>query len=185
MHSTYRRSLPLLFLLITVACAPVEPTPPVLAQADPPPDISSEVFFYPNHGQGPAQQDRDRFECYLWAKQQTGFEPSAPRLAPHQRLRVVPQPPTGQNTVAGALAGAAVGAAIGSPHNTGEGAIIGAMAGATLGAISDSMRQQQAEEVQARYDRQTMSQYADQDRQSRRYRRAMAACLEGRDYSVR
>ncbi len=174
----------LLTCLTLAACAPTE-NPQILTQADPPPEVSSEVYFYPNHGQGPAQQDRERFECYLWAKQQSAFDPSAPHLAPHQRLRIVPQPPPGQNTVVGALTGAAVGALIGSPGNTAEGAIIGAMAGATLGAISDAARQQRADEIQKQYDLQSTSQYAELDRQSRRYRRAMGACLEGRGYSVR
>jgi len=121
----------------------------------------------------------------IWAKQQTAFDPSAPHLAPHQRLRIVTQPPPGQNTVVGALTGAAVGAVIGSPGNTAEGAVIGAMAGATLGAISDAARQQRADEILKQYDLQSTSQYAELDRQSRRYRRAMGACLEGREYSVR
>jgi hypothetical protein len=191
MKSTATR-LPALIMFFTLAAcaAPVEQGQQVVAQGPaPPPPISSEVFFYPNHGQPPAQQDRDRYECYLWARQQTGFEPSAPHLAPHQRLRVVPRPPAGQDTVAGALTGAAVGAVIGSPHNTGEGAIIGAMAGATLGAISDAARQQNADALQSSYDQQaarlSAEQYAELDRQSRNYRRAMAACLEGRGYSVR
>jgi len=180
------RHLPLLILFTLAACAPTEQHPQAMAQAAPlPPEVSSEVYFYPNHGQGPEQQDRDRFECYLWAKQQTGFDPSVPHLAPHQRLRVVPQPPPGQDTVAGALTGAAVGAVIGSPHNTGEGAIIGAFAGATLGAVSDAARQQRADEIQNQDDQQSKQQYAVLDRQSRKYRRAMGACLEGRGYSVR
>ena len=185
MSPLVRQLLPLLLLATLASCAPVEPQPQVMAQIDRPPEISTEVFFYPNHGQGPGQQDRDRFECYLWARQQTGFDPSTPRLAPHQRLKVVAQPPAGQDTVAGTLTGAALGAVIGSPHNTAEGAIIGAMAGATIGAISDSVRQQRAEEIQAQYDSQAASRYAEQDRQSRRYRRAMGACLEGRGYTVR
>ncbi len=186
MHITSNRLLSVLTLFFLAACAPAGQHQQVLAQAEsPPPEISSEVYFYPNRGQSPKQQDRDHFECYLWAKQQTNFDPSAPQLAPHQRLRVVPQPPTGQDTVVGALTGAAVGAAIGSPHNTGEGAIIGAMAGATLGAVSDAARQQRADQLQGQYDQQSMRQYAELDRQSRRYRRAMGACLEGRGYSVR
>jgi hypothetical protein len=185
MNKASKRFVVLLTCLSQAACAAPEHRQAV-AQADlQPPEVSTEVYFYPNHGQGPVQQDRDRFECYLWAKQQTGFDPSASHLAPHQRLRVVPEPPSGQGTVVGALTGAAVGAAIGSPHNTGEGAIIGAMAGATLGAVSDAARQQRADEIQQQYDQQSMRQYAELDRQSRRYQRAMGACLEGRGYSVR
>jgi hypothetical protein len=185
MPATSKTLLPLLLLAALAACAPIEAQPSAAALPGPAPEVSTEVFFYPNHGQDPARQDRDRFECYLWARQQTGFDPSGPRLAPHQRLKVVAQAPPGQDTLAGTLTGAALGAVIGAPHNAAQGAIIGAMAGMTIGAISDSVRQQQAEEVQARYDQQAMSRYAEQDRQSRRYRRALGACLEGRGYTVR
>jgi hypothetical protein len=33
------------------------------------------VFIYLNKGQGQKQQDNDKYECYGWAKQQTGFDP--------------------------------------------------------------------------------------------------------------
>jgi len=38
---------------------------------------SVAIFVYPNHGQSDEQRDRDRYECYLWAVEQTGFDPSA------------------------------------------------------------------------------------------------------------
>jgi hypothetical protein len=38
--------------------------------------LPARVYFYPKKGQSPEQQDRDRYECYNWAKQQTGFDPS-------------------------------------------------------------------------------------------------------------
>ncbi len=37
----------------------------------------SEVFVYPNKEQSKEQQDRDRYECYRWAVDQTGFDPVA------------------------------------------------------------------------------------------------------------
>ena len=36
-----------------------------------------DVFVYPRHGQSPEQTSKDRYECYLWAKDQTGFDPSS------------------------------------------------------------------------------------------------------------
>lgn len=33
-------------------------------------------YAYPRQGQGPEQAARDRYECYLWATQQTGVEPA-------------------------------------------------------------------------------------------------------------
>ena len=36
---------------------------------------SGEIFIYPNEGQTEEQRDRDRYECYVWAVKQTGFDP--------------------------------------------------------------------------------------------------------------
>lgn len=144
----------------------------------------TQVYFYPQKGQSPEQQDRDRYECYLWAVNKTGFDPSIPQLAPHQRIEVIPQPPAGHDTAVGAVTGAILGAMVSSPHNTGEGAAIGAVAGAVLGSVSDSARQEQAERLENKYNQQEKQQAARIEKQARNYRRALAACLEGRGYSV-
>lgn len=177
----------LLAIFILSACAPVQRHHQVRAQPQPTPpsQVATEIYFYPNHGQSIKRQDRDRFECYLWAKQQTGFDPSVPHLAPHQRTYIVPQPAPGHDTAAGAFTGAVLGALIGSPGRTGEGAAIGALAGAALGAASDAARQEQAEHIQERYDQQYRKSHGALDRQARKYRRAMSACLDGRGYTVR
>ncbi|MDT8440087.1 MAG: glycine zipper 2TM domain-containing protein [Desulfuromonadales bacterium] len=171
--------------VLVAACAPTSyytPATPIPRQ----PPVETEVFFYPLHGQSGERQDRDRFECYLWARQQTGFDPSLPALAPHQRIHVVARPPTGEETLAGAFTGAVLGAIIGAPHSSGEGAVVGAIAGAALGAAAESARYaSETRSLQARHDRYSQERYAEQDRRSRLYRRAMSACLEGRGYSVR
>jgi len=38
---------------------------------------SGEIFVYPNLGQSDEQRERDRYECYLWAQEQTSFDPGA------------------------------------------------------------------------------------------------------------
>jgi len=38
---------------------------------------SGEIFVYPNQGQSDEQRDRDRYECYVWASGQTGYDPGA------------------------------------------------------------------------------------------------------------
>lgn len=144
----------------------------------------TQIFFYPNKGQDASQQDRDRYECYLWAMDKTGFDPSIPQLAPHQKVEVVPSPPTGHDTAVGAITGAVLGAIVSSPHNAAEGAAIGAVAGGVLGATSDSARQEQAQQLQNQYNRQEISKISRMEKQAQNYRRAMAACLEGRDYTV-
>jgi hypothetical protein len=46
------------------------PPPPDSAQAD--------LIIYPKNGQTKEQQAADQFECYNWAKGQTGFDPTQP-----------------------------------------------------------------------------------------------------------
>ncbi len=172
---------------IFVSCAPTYRQHQVYSEPEPmiKQDLATEVYYYPLRGQSVEQQDRDRFECYLWAKDQTGFDPSYPYLAPHQRTYVVPDPEPGRDLVAGAFTGAVLGAMIGSPHHAGEGAVIGALAGGVLGAASDSERIEHSKIVQERYAGRTTNQQVNLERQASNYRRAMKACLEGRHYSVR
>lgn len=148
----------------------------------PPP---TRVYFYPTAGQDAAQQDRDRYECHVWAVRQSGFDPSLPLPAQAPRVEVMPSPAPGHDTALGAVTGAVLGAAVGSPYRTGEGAVIGAVAGTMIGASSDATRQEQAAVMQERYSRRE-GQWADQlERRALDYRRAMGACLEGRGYAVR
>lgn len=37
--------------------------------------ISQDLVIYPAEGQSQEQLDKDKYECYTWAKQQTGFDP--------------------------------------------------------------------------------------------------------------
>lgn len=180
----YGRGLVILALGGAVAaCASTPVARTVAAPAPPPPP--TQVYYYPLHEQGAAQQDRDRYECYLWAKKQTGFDPSAPQLAPHQRLEVVPDAAPGHDTAVGAVTGALLGSMVAGPHDAGGGAITGAVAGAMIGASSDTARAEEARGLQSRLDRQTAERQAAVEREASEYRRAMTACLEGRGYSVR
>jgi len=177
-----RHWLAMFAALTLAACAsqPQAPTEPVRAEPPPP----TQVYFYPTKGQSATQQDRDRYECYLWARQQTGFDPSAPVLAPHQRVQVIPTTPPGSDTAAGAVTGAVLGAVVSPPGRSAEGAVVGAVAGAVVGAASDTARQEQVERVQEHYDQRAAQRGARIEQQASSYRRAMAACLEGRGYTV-
>lgn len=164
--------------------APPRHERPYRSEPAPPPPPQTQVYFYPSRGQSPERQSRDRYECYLWASKQSGFDPSLPSLAPRHRVEYVPRPPAGQNTVAGAVAGAVVGAAVSGPHDAGKGAVVGAVAGGILGAASDSARQAEADRAQDRYDRRNAQRDARVEQQAQDYRRAMSACLQGRGYTV-
>jgi hypothetical protein len=84
----------------------------------------TQVYFYPNKGQSTQQQSRDHYACYNWAVDQTGFDPSTSSIVPEQRVRVVPMPPPGHDTVVMSIAGAVLGALIAGPRHAAGGALI-------------------------------------------------------------
>ena len=61
---------------------------------------------------------------------------------------------------------------------------LGIVAGALVGSTSDAARQEQTYRRQQHYDRQAGKRMKNIERQAANYRRAMAACLEGRGYNV-
>ena len=146
---------------------------------------STQVFVYPSGGQTATQLDRDRYECHVWAVRQSGYDPSLPDLAPHQRVEVVAMPPPGTSTLAGAATGAIIGAAVSNPYHSGDGAAVGAVAGAVLGAAADSARVQEASRINQAYRNDDARLQAIREEQASAYRRAIGACLEGRGYTVK
>jgi hypothetical protein len=172
-------------VILLAGCVTTHTTPsaPTVAAAPPPP---TRVYFYPLQGQGPQQQDRDRYDCFNWAGAQTAFDPSRQPLPREVREVVaVPAYPPGSVALAGAATGALLGAAVSDPWDRGEGALIGAVAGTVIGAVAESAQKSQLQQVtsssQPRYDA-TASGYG---RQAAEFRRAMSACLEGRGYAVK
>ncbi len=132
--------------------------------------------IYPAKGQSQQTQEKDKYQCYTWAKGQTGFDPmntgSTPAPTPP------PQGPTGERVV-GAARGAAVGAVVGGiAGDAGKGAAAGAAGGAMIGGMKK--RQRQAQQAQA-YQQQASAASSKQAE----YNRAFAACMEGRGYTVK
>lgn len=165
-------------------------TPPLLPEQGPdplPPEpvVSTQVFVYPTQSQSDAQLDRDRYECNSWAVRQTGFDPSLPSVAPHQRTQIVSVAPQGSDVLPGAATGAIIGAAVSRPRAAGEGAIIGAIAGTLLGAASDQARQQQAAAINQRLAARDYAGASSYEARAANFRRALTACLEGRGYTVK
>jgi glycine zipper 2TM protein len=158
---------------------PPRPAPPPPPPAPPP---NTEVFAYPLHGQDAQLQDRDHYECSQWATQQSGFDPSAPGVPPHERYRVVSAgPPPGTGTAIGAVTGAILGAAISRPWQAATGALAGAVVGGAIGSAADASNAQQAHTVVVSDRREA----ALQEQKAANYRRAIGACLDARGYSVR
>ena len=161
------------------------PAPASAAPASPPPPkpATFNLFVYPGAGQDAAKQGQDENECYLWARGQTGIDPTAPTQA-----AAVEAPKGG--AVKGAARGAARGAAVGAVSDerhigdegsldAGEGAAAGAAAGAARGRRAQKKAGKQAE-AQAQQAAQT------QDAQKKdTFKKAWGACLEGRGYSVK
>jgi hypothetical protein len=145
----------------------------------------TQIYFYPNNGQSTEQQSRDHYACYNWAVDQTGFDPSASSIAPEQRVRVVPMPPPGHDTIAMSIAGAVLGALIGGPRHAVEGALIGSTYGAMAGATSDISRQESARQMEEAYQNRNQARDLHKERKALQFRRAMSACMEGRGYTVK
>lgn len=145
----------------------------------------TQVFFYPLNGQTAQQQSRDHYECYNWAVQKTGFDPSQSTIPPTKRVKVVPMPPPGHDTAVLSIAGAVLGALIAGPRHAGAGALIGAGTGAVAGAVSDASRQEYAQQMEEAYSRQDQALDTRYEQSAGDFRRAMSACLEGRGYSVK
>jgi hypothetical protein len=171
-----RCALPLAVTLGLAAC--VTPPPPrTVAVRTPPPQ---KVFVYPSNGQSPEQTDRDRYECHVWAVQQTGVDPSRADANPYERVVVEPANPPGSGTAVGAIGGAILGAIIAGPRNAGAGLVLGGATGAIVGSAADANAQQQAQMTQ-----QQINQAAAQGRaHADSYRRALSACLQGRGYTI-
>lgn len=132
----------------------------------------SDLFVYPSKGQNQQQMDKDKSDCYMWAKQQTGFDPATaapPQQAQSQSGGVV------KGAARGALMGVAVGAIAG---DAGKGAAIGATSGGLFGGMrqNDQNAQQQAAQ---------QNQTANYNQHRNNFNRAYQGCLEGRGYSVK
>jgi hypothetical protein len=142
-----------------------------------------DLVVYPAKGQSQDQTEKDKYECFNWAKQQSNFDPMKTPTA------TAPPPPkeketwgAGKGAVGGGLLGAGVGALAGGKKGAGRGALLGAGSGALLGGVRRSDQKKRDAQRQDQWEREQTSQYA---AGRNAYNRAYAACLEGRGYSVK
>jgi len=142
--------------------------------------LAADLTIYPAKGQSQEQLDRDKYECYSWAKQQTGFDPMAqPTATAPPPQQEAPKGGVGR----GGARGAAVGAAVGSfDGEAGEGAKKGAAAGAIVGGIRRGQQNKEQQQKEQQWAQEQSSQYT---QQRNAYNKAQAACLEGKGYSVK
>ncbi|MGA2341975.1 MAG: glycine zipper family protein [Steroidobacteraceae bacterium] len=152
--------------------------------APPPPPPPQKIFVYPNNGQTPEQTDRDRYECHVWAVQQTGVDPSRPDASPYERVVVQPAAPPGTGTAVGAIGGAILGSILAGPRNAGAGLVLGAATGAIVGTAADASAQAQAQQINQASAAQAAQAAAAGRARADAYHRALGACLQGRGYTV-
>lgn len=133
------------------------------------------LFVFPANDQTPEQQEKDEYESYKWAVEQSGVDPLQP---PQVEVEQVEKGPDG-GAVRGAAGGAAAGAAIGAiAGDAGKGAAIGATAGGIRGVRGSAARQnnaqQQAEAEAIAKEKELMDSFL----------RAFSVSMEGRGYKV-
>lgn len=147
--------------------------------------IAQDLIVFPANGQSNEQMEKEKYECYSWAKGQTGFDPmqmpTASSAPPPKGDKSV-----GGSTLRGGVAGGAVGAIIGGiasgSSGAKKGAAIGGLSGGALGGVRSSRQNQQANQQREQWERQQANEYA---HKRNTYNRAYAACLEGKGYTVK
>jgi len=137
---------------------------------------AADPIVYPQKGQSKDQTEKDKFECYGWAKNKTGFDPMATPTASTP-------PPSNQQKSGGVVRGAAIGAAggaiFGSSSKTTRNS---AYAGAAVGGLRQRNQNQQSAQERAQWEQNEANRYANARNE---YNRAFSACMSGRGYSVK
>lgn len=136
----------------------------------------AEMMIFPAQGQSAEQTEKDKFACYGWAKQQSGFDPMA---APKTSTPAPSQEKKSGGVVRGGLGGAALGAIIGDSSKSAK---RGALAGGLIGGVRQSSANKKTEAKTQEWEQRETSNYANN---RSRYNRAYAACLEGKGYTVK
>ncbi|MDH3710176.1 MAG: glycine zipper domain-containing protein [Cyclobacteriaceae bacterium] len=135
-----------------------------------------DMYVFPAQGQDKDQQEFDEYQCYKWAKEQSGIDPINP---PEVQAQEVDKGPDG-SAMRGAAGGAAAGVAVGAiAGDAGKGAAIGATLGALRGvrnkAYKNAAKDQQAQQQAAQQEQAMMNSF----------KKAFAACMEGKGYTVK
>lgn len=146
--------------------------------------FAQEMVIYPSQGQSNEQMEQDKFQCYSWSKNESGFDPMAlPTASEPPPEKEAKKGGVAKGAVRGTLAGGAIGAIAGdSKSDTRKGLKAGAAAGALVGGMRRNDQVKKEEKKQKDWEQQQTNQYK-QGRSN--YNRAYAACMEGRGYSVK
>ncbi len=138
--------------------------------------ISQELYIYPAKGQSAEQLDKDKYECYNWAKSDTGFDPMA---VPKATTAAPSAQKKSGGAIAGGIGGAALGAIIGDSSKSAK---RGALAGGLIGGVRQSSQNSETARQRQEWEQRETSNYVNS---RNNYNRAYSACLEGRGYTVK
>lgn len=136
---------------------------------------ASDLIIFPAGGQSSEQMEQDKFQCYGWAKNESGFDPMATPTA-------TTAPPQQQAKKSSAGRGLIRGAALGGIIDGSDGAKTGAAAGALMGGMRSQDQQDSQAQQQAQWEQEQTAIY---NRNRSTYNRAYSACLESKNYTVR
>jgi hypothetical protein len=141
--------------------------------------LAQNPIIFPAKGQSQEQIEKDKFSCYQWAKNETGFDPMQTPTA----SAPPPEQQAGQRqALKGAALGAGVGALVKSSGSRGKGAATGALIGGVLGGARQTRQMRQDEQARQQWETQQTNEYA-QKRNT--YNRAFGACMESKGYTVK
>ena len=133
------------------------------------------LYVFPAENQSAEQQEKDEYESYKWAVEQSGVDPLD---LPQIEVEKVETGPDG-GAVRGAAGGAAAGAAIGAiAGDAGKGAAIGATVGGMRGLRGSAARQSNAQK-QAE-----ANAIAEEQELMDNFLKAFSVSMEGRGYKV-
>ena len=121
---------------------------------------AQELIVFPAKGQSNDQMEQDKFSCYTWAKNETGFDPMAPPTA----TAPPPQQEAAQGGVVRGAARGASGGGCGRRHcrigRSGKGAAIGAASGGLLGGMRRNDQRRREASNQQQWEQQQAQQYS-------------------------
>ena len=143
--------------------------------------LADDLYVFPAKGQSQEQTERDKYECYQWAKRQTGFDPmQAPTATSAPPSAGAPQGGVLKGAAGGALAGAVIGKI--ANDDPGKGALAGAAGGALIGGMRRRNQGRSQHQAEQQWAQEQSAQYTQRRNE---YNRAYAACLEGKGYTVK
>jgi hypothetical protein len=161
------------------APAPAAPAAPANPAPAPTQDAAAsllKVYVFPANNQTPDQQAKDSNDCYAWAKQQTGVDPTNPTVPAKADTSQAGKGSAVRGAAKGAAAGAAIGAITG---DAGKGAAVGATAGGMAGVGAKRQGKKQAEQQAQQQQQAAVNQQMDA------FKKAYSACMEGKKYTVK